>query len=74
MPDISQKYGFVVYMLSYKEETDWLSVKSMIEADIGDWGEGVAGVDDDIRGNAKLQWMNGKDLGIPEGDVEAARR
>lgn len=70
----SQDWGFVAYRLSYKEsQEEWEQFLTKLNADFKRSGEWIDGWDD-IRNAAKLQWLDGKELGIPENDVAAAKR
>jgi hypothetical protein len=69
-----KSWGFAIYRLTYKETDDqWAEFKKKVEADVGDWGDNEKGAED-IKHYAKLQWFDGKVLGIPEGDVTAAKK
>jgi hypothetical protein len=66
--------GFMAYRLSYGQSSEeWALFLQKLEADLADWGDGVAG-SADIRELLKLQWLDGKELGIDEGDIDAAKR
>jgi hypothetical protein len=65
---------FDVYRLTYRQtDEEWRSFVQKFETDAANWGEGVAGADR-VRGLLKLRWLDGKELGIPEGDINAAKR
>jgi hypothetical protein len=71
---IIEKWGFVVYRLTYSQtDEEWADFMKKLQTDVDDWGEGVLGASD-IKSKATLQWKNGKELGIAEGDVGAAKK
>jgi hypothetical protein len=74
-PRIQQeKWGFVVYRLNYKDSVeDWTGFRAKLDTDVGDWGEWISG-SEDIKPSAMLQWIDGNEIGIPEHDIEAAKR
>ena len=66
-------WGFVCYRLTYTQSADeWAQVKAKIEADITKSGEWVQGANN-VKSTRKLRWIDGKRLGIAEGDIEAAK-
>lgn len=67
-------HGLVVYRLTYGQtETEWMGFVEKLEAHISGWDEGQTG-SDAIKPHLRLQWLDGNELGIPEGDIEAAKR
>lgn len=69
-----QKWGFVCYRLTYKQSPEeWAQIKEKIEDETSRSGQWVQGADD-IRNTRWLQWIDGQELGIAEGDIEAAKR
>ncbi|KAF2682288.1 hypothetical protein K458DRAFT_406023 [Lentithecium fluviatile CBS 122367] len=70
----THRWGFVCYRLTYKQtDEEWADVKKKLEADIfksGQWIEGY----DTITDMAGLEFIDGRDVGIAEGDIEAAKR
>jgi hypothetical protein len=67
-------WGFVAYRLSYKEtDEEWALFLGKINSDINDWGEWVVGAEK-IKPKAKLHWVDGRNCGIPVGDVQSAKR
>lgn len=67
-------HGIVVYRLTYGQtETEWTGFIQKLEAHMLDWGEGQTG-SSAIKPHLRLEWLDGKELGIPEGDLEAAKR
>lgn len=72
--DRCQNFGLAIYRLTYKQsDAEWNACRQKIEQHITDWGRGQTG-SSAIKPHLKLHWKDGKDLGIPEGDVEAARQ
>ncbi|GFG17208.1 hypothetical protein IFM5058_08355 [Aspergillus udagawae] len=72
--DRRQSFGLAIYRLTYKQsDAEWNACKQRIEQHIADWGRGQTG-SSAIKPHLKLHWMDGKELGIPEGDVEGARK
>ncbi|KAK3690497.1 hypothetical protein B0T22DRAFT_481669 [Podospora appendiculata] len=68
------KWGFVGYRVSYgRDEGAWDRFLEAFRVDVGGWGEGVAGAGE-IKGMGKVKWIDGRECGIAEGDVEGARR
>ncbi|KAF2732236.1 hypothetical protein EJ04DRAFT_525488 [Polyplosphaeria fusca] len=69
-----QTWGFVCYRLTYSQSPDeWARFKEKLEADFlksGEWVEGA----DHVKATGGLQWVDGQELGIAEGDVAAAKR
>jgi hypothetical protein len=68
------KWGFVMYRITYKQsDEEWEDFMQKLKADIDDWEDGIKG-GDLIRASAQLKWINGREVGIVEGDYEAAKR
>jgi hypothetical protein len=68
------KWGFVLYKITYEHsEKEWDDFVQKLQADVNDWGDGILGADL-IRGSAQLRWIDGRDVGIAEGDYEAATK
>ena len=68
------RYGFAVCRLTYGQtESEWAEFVRKVEAHVSDWGKGQTG-SSAIKGYLKLHWLDGKKLGIPEGDINASRR
>ncbi|KAJ5561586.1 hypothetical protein N7461_000347 [Penicillium sp. DV-2018c] len=66
-------YGFVVYRLTYGQtECEWDNFVQKLEANVSDWGKGQTG-SSAIKGHLKLHWLDGKELDIAEGDIDAAK-
>lgn len=69
-----QSYGLTIYRLSYQQsEAEWAAFREKLEAHIADWGQGQTG-SESLKPYLKLHWRDGKALGIPEGDIEAANK
>ena len=68
------KWGFVLYRLTYDEsEEEWASFMEKFTKDISRSGQWIAGADKIIE-RAGVTLIDGRDHGIPEGDIEAAKR
>ncbi|KPM42938.1 hypothetical protein AK830_g3638 [Neonectria ditissima] len=68
------EWGYVIYQLSHEHsEEQWTSFKAKFEADVADWGHGMAEIDP-VRSMCKVHWLDGGNLGIDDGDIEAAKR
>ncbi|KAJ5950621.1 uncharacterized protein N7479_009034 [Penicillium vulpinum] len=69
-----EKYGLAVYRLTYGQtESEWTEFVRKVEAHVSDWGKGQTG-SSAIKEHLKLHWLDGKELGIAEGDVDAAKQ
>ena len=69
-----EKWGFVAYRLWYgHSDEQWATFLRKFEADVGNWGAGVAGTEA-VREKMEIRWVDGRDHGIAEGDVEGARK
>jgi hypothetical protein len=69
-----KKWGFSAYRITYNQsEEDWAAFLKKLEADLNDWGEGEDGAED-VKKKARLEWYDGKELGIAEGDIEGAKK
>jgi hypothetical protein len=70
------KWGFVCYRLTYAQtDAEWADFMTKLRADMnkpgsGEWIEGFESIAD----KAGLEVYDGRELGIAEGDVEAAKR
>lgn len=72
--DSPEDYGLVIYRLTYgQSESKWQEFVQNLERDFSDWGSGQTG-SDAIKPYLKLHWIDGKELGFEEGDIEAAKR
>ncbi|KAI3299374.1 hypothetical protein DTO002I6_1601 [Penicillium roqueforti] len=69
-----RRYGFAVYRLTYGQtESEWAEFVRKVEAHVSDWGKGQTG-SGAIKNHLRLHWLNGKEFGIPEGDIDASRK
>jgi hypothetical protein len=67
------RWGFVAYRLSYKEtDQEYATFSEKFEKDLNGWGEWINGAAT-IKPKSMLHWIDGKAVGIPEGDVKAAK-
>ncbi|KAH7133726.1 hypothetical protein EDB81DRAFT_805026 [Dactylonectria macrodidyma] len=70
----SFEWGYVAYRLNHEHnEGQWAYFKERFEADSSDWCADVAGIDE-LRSLAKIHWLDGKELGIEDGDIDAAKK
>lgn len=68
------KWGFVAYRLWYgHSDEQWATFLRKFDADVNNWGAGVAGAEA-VRDKLEIRWVDGRDHGIAEGDVEGARK
>ncbi|KAJ6120972.1 hypothetical protein N7523_005252, partial [Penicillium sp. IBT 18751x] len=71
--DLIENSGLAVYRLTYgQSEQEWIDFVQNLETSISDWGTGQTG-SDAIKPYLKLHWIDGKELGLAEGDTEAAK-
>ncbi|KAH6842482.1 hypothetical protein B0I37DRAFT_382030 [Chaetomium sp. MPI-CAGE-AT-0009] len=74
LPPRFRSWGFVAYRLWYgHSEEEWATFLRKFEANVGNWGAGVAGAEA-VKGKMEIRWVDGRDYGIAEGDVEGARK
>ncbi|KAK1585072.1 uncharacterized protein LY79DRAFT_559652 [Colletotrichum navitas] len=67
-------WGFVGYRVSYAHsDEEWKEFLRRVEDDVMAWGQGVDGAAD-VKPTCRLMWIDGREHGIPEDDIEAARR
>lgn len=72
--DLPKNSGLAIYRLTYgQSEQEWQEFVKNMENHISDWGTGQAG-SDAIKPYLKLHWVDGRELGFAEGDIEAAKR
>ncbi|KAJ5595547.1 uncharacterized protein N7459_001755 [Penicillium hispanicum] len=72
--DKVKKYSLAIYRLTYgQSDSEWAVFVKELEAHISNWGEGQTG-SDAIKPHLALHWLDGKQLNIPEGDIDAAKR
>jgi hypothetical protein len=68
------KWGFVAYRVWYgHSEEQWAMFLRRFEADVNNWGEGVAGAEA-VKEKMEIRWVDGRECGLAEGDVEGARK
>lgn len=68
-----KRWGFTAYRLTYKEtDEEWAEFLKKLNDDLNDWGDDEDGAKD-IKDMASLRWFDGKEIGLPEGDIEAAK-
>ncbi|KAK0612227.1 hypothetical protein B0T14DRAFT_531820 [Immersiella caudata] len=68
------KWGFVAYRVCYgHSEEEWKLFLGRFQKDVKNWGEGVANVEE-VREKMEIRWVDGREYGIAEGDVEGARK
>ncbi|KAJ5578669.1 uncharacterized protein N7459_007633 [Penicillium hispanicum] len=66
--------GLAIYRLTYgQSEEEWSEFVKKLEAHVFDWGKGQTGTDA-IKRYLKLHWVDGKELGFAEDDIEAAKK
>lgn len=71
---VTQAWGFVGYRLHYKHSADeWKRFLDAFRKDVQAWDRGVVG-SLWIKRLCRMRWFDGQELGIPEGDIDAARR
>jgi hypothetical protein len=70
----THRWGFVCYRLTYKQtDAEWAEFRTKFEADVfksGQWIEGF----DTISDMAGIEFIDGRQVGIAEGDIEAAKK
>lgn len=65
--------GIAIYRLTHEQsESEWAEFVQKLEAHISDWGDGQVG-SDVLKAHLKLYWVDGKELGFTEDDIEAAK-
>lgn len=65
--------GIAIYRLTHEQsESEWTEFVQKLEAHISDWGDGQVG-SDALKPHLKLYWVDGKELGFTEDDIEAAK-
>jgi hypothetical protein len=69
-----KRWGFVAYRLTYGQtQEEWEEFMRKLDSDLKDWGDGLDGAND-IKDFASLQWFDGRELHIAEGDFDAAKK
>jgi hypothetical protein len=72
--DEVEGFGFVAYRVSYEEsEDDWAEFLGKVEQGVELGWEGVVGAEG-MKKKATLHWVDGKAVGIAEGDLEGVQR
>lgn len=72
--DLPKDSGLAIYRLTHGQpESEWLEFVKRLEDHISDWGAGQDG-SDSIKPYLKLHWLDGKELGLAENDIEAAKQ
>ncbi|KAK3906168.1 hypothetical protein C8A05DRAFT_29953 [Staphylotrichum tortipilum] len=73
-PRYYAKWGFLGYRVWHgHSDEEWAAFVRKFETDVRNWGAGVAGVEG-VKGKMEIRWVDGRELGIAEGDVEGARK
>ncbi|KAK3998098.1 hypothetical protein QBC44DRAFT_375982 [Cladorrhinum sp. PSN332] len=73
-PPLYTRWGYVAYRLYYGQSAEeWTAFTEAFKNDVVRWGEGVAGAAD-IKPKARIKWIDGREIGIAEGDINAAQR
>lgn len=68
------KFGFVIYRISYSESNeDWIRFLMKLEEGLNSGWEGIVGAEDRKK-KATLEWVDGRQHNIPEGDIDAVRK
>ncbi|KAL4994658.1 hypothetical protein BDV10DRAFT_176279, partial [Aspergillus recurvatus] len=68
------RVGFVVYRLTYgQSEADWNAFREKFDTHLSEWGRGQTG-SAALKPHLNLHWRDGKELGIPEDDIVAAKK
>lgn len=71
---LPKKFGFVAYRLDYQQnQQEWEGFSRVLKADMSRWSQGLKGAEP-IKDLAALHWIDGREAGIPEGDIEAAKK
>jgi hypothetical protein len=69
-----KRWGFAAYRLAYEQtQEEWEQFMQKLDSDLKDWGDGLDGVNE-IKDFAGLQWFDGRELNIAEGDFDAAKK
>ncbi|KAI1318294.1 hypothetical protein F5Y16DRAFT_392111 [Xylariaceae sp. FL0255] len=68
-----EDWGFVVFRTCHScTDDEWDKFRAKFDADQSDWGAELSGVEA-LRKRSKLHWLDAKDFGIEDGDVEALK-
>lgn len=68
----STKWGFVCYRVTQESDAAWNEFRAKFEADISNWGEESAGLDE-IKARPMIHWVNAGEHGLP-GNIEGLKR
>ncbi|KAL0936098.1 uncharacterized protein CTRU02_208313 [Colletotrichum truncatum] len=69
-----QAWGFIAYRICYEHsDEEWGKFLERFQHNVTAWGEGIRGVED-VKPLCKVRWLDGRECGIPEGDIEAAQQ
>ncbi|KAI0098899.1 hypothetical protein GGR51DRAFT_417210 [Nemania sp. FL0031] len=69
----TEEWGFVIYRSCHScTDGDWDSFRANFDVDQADWGSELVGIEA-LRERSKLHWLDAKDLGIEDGDIEALK-
>ena len=72
--DKCEHFGFIVYRNTYAQsDGQWKTFVETLEAALNSGWEGVLDAEK-VKSKAVLHWIDGKEDGIPEGDIDAVRK
>ena len=70
----TEKFGFVVYRISYKDPNEqWIEFLAKLEAGLDSGWEGVVGAEA-VKAKATLEWIDGREHNIAGGDMDGVRK
>jgi hypothetical protein len=70
----TERFGFVVYRISYAESNEqWVKFLMKLEEGLNSGWAGVIGAEH-AKAKATLEWVDGRQHNIPEGDMDAVRK
>jgi hypothetical protein len=68
------RFGFVIYRVSYAQsDEDWITFLGRLETGLNSCWDGLVG-SDDARKKSTLEWVDGRNLNIAEGDLDSVRK
>lgn len=71
---LPKESGLAIYRMTHgQSEPEWLEFVNKLEEHTSDWGAGQDG-SDSIKPYLKLHWLDGKELGFAQNDIEAAKQ
>ncbi|KAJ6440997.1 BUD22 domain-containing protein [Purpureocillium lavendulum] len=74
IPDHDWRWAYVGYRVSHDHtDEEWEAFTAKFEADISNWGSTLKGIDK-IKELSKVEWRDARALGLPDGDVAAAKK